>query len=103
MEVRRRRRARVAAGIGVGLALGVAAAMLGPSEAIGCGGGHLLDRLAQRIMQPLGAGQVDGASATSCTVPSTASWLLAVAAILVAAGVTLTTARRGKPVPPLAS
>lgn len=48
-------------------------ASVGPEAEVVCGTGHVLDRLAQAIMRPLGAGHVDGPAASSCVVPSSAA------------------------------
>jgi hypothetical protein len=47
-----------------------------------CGQGNLLARIAQRVTTPLGAGVVDGANGSFCTVPSTASWVVGGAVLL---------------------
>lgn len=59
---------------------------LGPSRYVVCGTGHTLDRLAQAVMQPLGAGRTDGPRANYCVVPSITSWLLAAITFVVMAG-----------------
>jgi hypothetical protein len=48
-----------------------------PSEDIVCGSGHMLDRVAESLSRALGAGTIDGPASSTCTVPSTLSWLLA--------------------------
>ena len=60
-----------------GVVLAAIVASLGPSRDIVCGTGHVLDRLAQAVMQPLGAGHIDSPTASYCAVPSTTSWRLA--------------------------
>ena len=55
---------------------------LGPEDAVVCGRGHALNRLAQVVMQPLGAGHIDGPTTTKCVVPSTTAWLIAAAVFL---------------------
>jgi hypothetical protein len=73
------------AGIGVGsLVLAAVVAALGPSGQVICGTGHLLDRIAQAVTQPLGAGHIDGPAASYCVVPSTSAWIMA-AIVFVAA------------------
>jgi hypothetical protein len=71
-----------------------AAALLGPETEVVCGQGHALNRLAQKIMQPLGAGHVDGPSATYCVVPSTAAWAMSLVALVAVLGLTLVIVRR---------
>jgi hypothetical protein len=87
--------------LAVGIALlasGVVAA-LGPEAEVVCGRGHVLDRLAQAIMHPLGAGHIDGASASFCAVPSTTAWPMAAAAfVAVAASELFLLDRRRAPV-----
>jgi hypothetical protein len=64
--------------VGVVVAALVASAVvaaLGPESKVICGRGHFLDRLAQAVMEPLGAGHTDGPTATYCGVPSTSAWL----------------------------
>ena len=63
------------------LALAGVTARLGPEQTIACRTGSALDRLAQAVMQPLGGGQIDSASATYCAVPSTTAWLMAAVAL----------------------
>jgi hypothetical protein len=91
-----RRRSWLAWVAGSALAL-VAAALvagLGPEHTVVCGRGSLLDRVAQALTQPLGAGHVDGPSASWCTVPTAGAWLLAVLAALAILEVTFLVARR---------
>jgi len=75
----------------------VLAAVVGPSATVTCGQWHLLNRVAQGITQPLGAGHIDGASGSSCTVPATTSWVLATAVILIATASGHAIARRRRP------
>lgn len=65
------------------------AASLGPEKVIVCGTGGRLDRVTQVLTQALGAGHIDGATASWCTLPSAAAWAVADLAFLVAAGVGL--------------
>ena len=83
-----RGRAIVMATIVGGVAVVVAAVVagLGPEDQVVCGTGHTLNRIAQAVMQPLGAGHLDGPSATFCVVPSMAAWLMAAVALLAVIG-----------------
>jgi hypothetical protein len=76
---------RVAATLAVGAAAAVAVAALGRSEDIVCGTSHVLDRLADSVSGAMGAGAIDGPTASFCTVPSTSSWLMAGFLFLLAA------------------
>jgi hypothetical protein len=56
----------VVAGIVVtSLVLAAVVAGLGPSGQVVSGTGHVLDRIAQAVTQPLGAGHVDGPAAST--------------------------------------
>lgn len=66
----------------VGLVGAAVVASLGPNEAIVCGTGHLVNRLAQAVSRRLGGGVIDGPSGSFCTVPADASWLLAAGVLL---------------------
>jgi hypothetical protein len=79
--------------VGAAFLSGVAAA-LGPEDTVICGRGHILDRAAQAFMERLGAGHIDGPTATYCVVPSTAAWILAAAVFLSVAIAGLLLARR---------
>jgi len=85
----------VTAGIVVaGLVGAVAIAVMGPSTTVVCGEGNLLDRLARRIMQQLGAGHIDGATASYCVVPSTTAWLEALGVLVVSVLIASMVSRR---------
>jgi hypothetical protein len=86
------------AGVMVAGALAAIVAGLGPQTEVVCGTGHVLNRVAQRIMQPLGAGHIDGASATYRVVPSTAAWLMALFVLVAVLVVTYAFTRRAIPV-----
>jgi hypothetical protein len=73
----------------VSLAAFALAASLGPGNVFVCGTGDRLDRVTQVLTQALGAGHIDSATASSCTLPSAAAWAIADLAFLVAAGVGL--------------
>lgn len=64
-------------GLAAGLVLAVGVLIVGPSELIVCGSGHLGQRLAEDVSTGLGGGHVDGPSASRCSVPGDASWLAA--------------------------
>jgi hypothetical protein len=81
----------------VALVVSSVVAGLGPEDTVVCGRGHALDRLAQAIMEPLGAGHIDGPSATYCVVPSTGAWLLATCVLLLIVGAALVVRRRRTP------
>jgi len=66
-----------------------------PSRAVVCGQGNVLEQLAQNVTRPLGAGHIDSASASYCTVPTTAAWLLALAAFILCVWVGTILARKG--------
>jgi hypothetical protein len=88
----------VVAGILIsGLVLAAVVAGLGPSRDIICGTGHVLDRLAQAVTQPLGAGHIDSATASYCAVPSTTSWLLAAIAFVAMVGGSIVAMSRRPP------
>jgi hypothetical protein len=78
------------------LAKAIRVAGLGPSHVVVCGTGHALDRLAQAVMQPLGAGHIDGPKASYCVV-STTSWLLAAITFVAVAGGWLVAMSRHRP------
>jgi hypothetical protein len=82
------------AGVVVAATSAVIVAGLGPQTYVVCGTGHVLNRVAQRIMQPLGAGHLDGASATYCVVPSTTAWLMALFVLVTVLVVTYAFTRR---------
>jgi hypothetical protein len=84
----------IGAGVLGGILLAVSTAAVGPGETVICGEGHLLNRLAQAIMEPLGAGHIDGPSASYCVVPSTTAWLLAIGVFLSMLAFTFLAARR---------
>lgn len=67
----------VAGIIAVSLVVAAVIAGLGGSREVVCGTGNVLDRIAQAVTQPLGAGHVDGPAATYCVVPSTSAWVMA--------------------------
>jgi hypothetical protein len=71
-------------------------AAVGPEDTVICGEGHALNRLAQAIMQPLGAGHIDGPAATYCVVPSTVAWLLAGVVLLAGVIAVVLVARRAR-------
>ena len=77
-----------------GLVGAVALAAMGPSTTVVCGRENLLDRLARRIMQPLGAGHIDGATASYCVVPSTTAWLEALGVLVVSVLIAIMVSRR---------
>jgi hypothetical protein len=82
-------------GVFVGaLVVAAVVAGLGPEDTVVCGRGHALNRLAQAIMQPLGAGHIDGPSATLCVVPSTGAWLASAGVFLLLLGAALDVTRR---------
>jgi hypothetical protein len=66
------------------LVLAAVVAALGPSGQVICGTGHPLDRIAQAVTQPLGAGHIDGPVASYCVVPSTSAWIMATIAFAAA-------------------
>src|SRR3954451_10175455 len=72
----------IVASFSLGLVVAGFVLVLGPSTEVVCGAGSLLDRLAPRAPQPLGAGHIDGPLATLCTVPTFAAWLVALAALI---------------------
>ena len=73
----------VAATLAGAVLLSAVTAGIGPEDhTVICGRGHILNRLAQAIMEPLGVGHIDGPVANYCVVPSTAAWLLAAAVFL---------------------
>jgi hypothetical protein len=77
----------VVAGIVVtNLVLAAVVAGLGPSGEVVCGTGHVLDRIAQAVTQPLGAGHADGPAASYCVVPSTNAWVIAAIAFAALSG-----------------
>jgi hypothetical protein len=79
------------------LVVGAVVAGLGPSDEVVCGTGQPLDRIAQAITQPLGAGQTDGPAASYCAVPSTRAWIMAAMAfVAVLAGGSLATVSRAR-------
>jgi hypothetical protein len=92
----RRRSSRLVWVVGTLIAVVVAAfvAGLGPEAELVCGTGHVLDRVAQALMKPLGAGQIDGRSATYCIVPSTRAWLMSSLSLMVVVAVTSIFVRR---------
>lgn len=67
----------VAGIIVVSLVVAAVAAGLSGSREVVCGTGNVLDRIAQAVTQPLGAGHIDGPAATYCVVPSTSAWVMA--------------------------
>ena len=67
---------------------------LGPGGTVICGRGHALNRLAQAVMQPLGAGHIDGPTATYCVVPSNTAWLLAAGVFVLIMGTAVVAAWR---------
>ena len=81
-------------GIIAALTSGALIASVGPEAEVVCGTGHVLDRLVQAIMRPLGAGHVDGAAASSCVVPSSAAWAMSAGALVLVLASTLLLARR---------
>jgi hypothetical protein len=82
-------------GVFAGALVGAAiVASLGPEDTVVCGRGHALNRLAQAVTQPLGAGHIDGPSATLCVVPATSAWLLAAGVFLLAVTAAIIFARR---------
>jgi hypothetical protein len=89
LDVGSRRFPTVLAVAGIVLASLVPAAIvagLGPSGQVVCGTGHVLDRIAQAITQPLGAGHIDGSAASNCVVPSTNAWFMAAIAFAALTG-----------------
>jgi hypothetical protein len=46
------------------LVVSAVVAGLGPEDTVVCRRGHVLNRLAQAVMRPLGAGHIDGPTAT---------------------------------------
>ena len=74
---------KVIAVVAVGLVVAGVAAALGPGDHVICGRGHALNRLAQALMERLGAGHIDGPAANYCAVPSTIGWLMAAATFLI--------------------
>ena len=58
---------RLLAGLVVGVLTTTIVLFLGPESTVSCGDGHVGNRVAQRITQSMGAGHVDGASASSPT------------------------------------
>jgi len=87
-----------------GVILALAAASIGRNKLVICGRGTILERIAQSVTSKLGAGVVDGAHGSYCTVPSTASWVLAGAILLAFVALALivghVAARRRLPGPP---
>lgn len=66
------------------LAVAGVAVVVGPDRQVVCGDGHVLDRVAQRVARGFGGGHVDGPDASTCAVPSAASW--AIAAVVLCGG-----------------
>jgi hypothetical protein len=81
--------AQFAAIVVAALAVSAIVAGLGPEDSVVCGRGHALNRLAQAVMQPLGAGHIDGPTTTKCVVPSTMAWLLASGVFVLIVGTAL--------------
>lgn len=91
----------VAGILGGSLVLAGVVAGLGPSDEVVCGTGDVLDRVAQALAQPLGAGHIDGPAATFCVVPSTGAWIMAAIAFVALSGgclLTIARLRRSHPV-----
>ena len=86
--------ARVVAVFVGALMVSAVVAGLGPEDTVVCGRGHALNRFAQAIMQPLGAGHIDGPSATLCVVPSTGAWLVSAGVFLLLLSAALVAVRR---------
>lgn len=70
---------------------------LGPEAEVVCGRGDVLDRVAQAVMQPLGGGHIDSASASYCVVPSTTAWLMSALTLIGVLAVTFIVVRRRGP------
>jgi hypothetical protein len=97
-EVARVGRGLVLTGIVLaGLPGAVVAAALGPSTEVICGRGNVLDRLAQDVMRPLGAGHIDAAGGSLCVVPSTRAWFMAAAVLLASVLASILTVRKMPP------
>jgi len=79
------------------VALSATIAALGPDDTVTCGGGHLLNRLAQAVTQPLGAGHIDGPAGSHCVVPSAVAWLMAFGTFILTAGVAILVMKRRAP------
>ena len=86
--------ARLAGVVAASLVVSAVVAGIAPGDTVVCGRGHVLNRLVQAVMQPLGAGHIDGATATYCVVPSTIGWLLAIGVFVVIVGTAIAVARR---------
>jgi hypothetical protein len=76
-----------------GIVSAVVAAAIGRNTTVICGRGNVLDRIAQWVTVPLGAGVIDGPTGSYCVVPSTTAWLLA-GVVLVASCALAVTVRR---------
>jgi hypothetical protein len=87
---------RIAQFVGVLVAAIAVSAVVagGPEDSVVCRRGHALNRLAQAVMQPLGAGHIDGPTTTKCVVPSTTAWLLAAGVFVLIVGTALVRAWR---------
>ena len=81
------------------------AASLGPEATVVCGTGPLLDRAGQRVMHALGAGAIDSARGSFCTVPTATGWALADLAfvVIVVVGLMLSVASAWRRDPSLVS
>jgi hypothetical protein len=86
--------ARLAGVVVAALVVSAVVAGVAPGDTVVCGTGHVLNRLAQALMQPPGAGHIDGPTATYCVVPSTTGWLLAIGVFVVIVGTAIAVARR---------
>ena len=96
-----RRVSTATAALTLGLVAGWLALVAGSDEVIVCGSGTALDRVAEDVNRGLGAGHIDGATATSCTVPSDGAWIGALGALAVVVALTIAVsvrlARRSPP------
>jgi hypothetical protein len=81
-------------GLLLGGVVAVLALLLGPSELVVCGGGHAANRIAQEVMDTVGAGGVDGPSGNYCAVPTTGTWAVAALLFVVVTAIVASVDRR---------
>ncbi len=72
----------------LGGVLALVVLLMGPSAAVVCEDGHVLNRIAQDVGQRFGAGHIDGPRGNFCTVPADGTWIAA-GAVLVAVVLTV--------------
>jgi hypothetical protein len=64
-------------GPALGAALAFAVLLGGPSAAVVCDRGHVLNRVAQDLSGRFGSGHIDGPRGEFCTVPADSTWVTA--------------------------